>query len=345
MRANAQIVDQCLIKGCIYKVWLLLHFEDWIQTWTQEVDVMATNICAIPLDFLPQNITDLPQSVIPTLIVASVLNGITALPTFFINLLVIYTILRSPTLRSCTYNMLLVFLSFTDLLVALIAQPVYIALSMCVKINCSYLCETATSFIVSSLVLCFMSLVSLAIVVLERFVSIEFPLYCYSNTKCYVAAVMACSFASAIAVGGRFLPEEYSLIRQIGFFLIIAPSVFILVFCNFKMHLTAFRQMKSIAVQQASVRRSDLQKLKNSRRIFTLGIVVTMYVVLFLSLFVMRIVSSRKGTEWLGRQFQYQTIHIWVTCLHMQSLFNPIIFSLRLSDIRKEVLKKFRFVQ
>lgn len=307
---------------------------------------MAKNICAIPLDFLPQNITNLPQSVISSWVAAGVLNGLAAPPTFFVNITVMCTILGSPSLRSCTYNTLLVFLSFTDLLVAVIAQPLYISLSICVKMNCSYLCETATSFIVSSLVLCFMSLVCLAIVILERFISIEFSLSCNSNTKRYVAATIAALlFTSAITIGGRFLPEEHAMIRQIGFFLIIAPTIFILVFCNTKVQITAFRQMKSIAVQQASVRRSDLKKIKTSRRVYTLGILVIMYAGLFLSLFVVRVISSRMGNEWLGKQFQYQSIHIWISCLHMQSLLNPVIFSLRLSDIRKEVLKKFRSVE
>jgi hypothetical protein len=152
--------------------------------------------------------------------------------------------------------------------------------------------------------------------------------------------VLAWVLVAVIAIGGRYLPDDYSTVRLIGFAFILVPSVFIAIFCSIKIHVTSFRQMKSIAVQQAAVQRTDLNTVKNFRRVFTLGIVVMIYGTLYISLFVVRIISSRRGNGWIGDQFRYQAIHVWITCLHIQSFINPLIYSLRLSDIRKEVFKK-----
>ena len=92
---------------------------------------MATNstnsstavVCLISSNFdQHDNLTNLPDSVEPTWIFLSVVNGIAAPPTFVVNLLIIWTVLEDENFRSVSYNLLLAALAVTDLLTGLVVD-------------------------------------------------------------------------------------------------------------------------------------------------------------------------------------------------------------------------------
>jgi hypothetical protein len=105
-------------------------------------------------------------------------------------------------------------------------------------------------------------------------------------------------------------------------------------------HLTARRQMRSIAALHASVNQTELRnKLEERKKTVTLSIVVIGSVVLYCPFVTFKIISLIKDTD---SNTKYLFEPIAMTCIHLQSILNPLIVSLRLTKIRAGVLKKLR---
>jgi hypothetical protein len=116
-------------------------------------------------------------------------------------------------------------------------------------------------------------------------------------------------------------------------------GVVITFFCLIKVNLTAYRQMKAINAQQAAVQQTDQNRIKEYKRTFTLGLLAIASVLLYCPSLVIKSIGVTKGKEW-NDDFKYTSQQIWLTFVHIQSLINPLILSLRLSYIRAGVIKK-----
>ena len=295
--------------------------------------------CPITFDFDPTNITDVPASVVRTRISLLAINVVTSPPTFLVNLLVIWTVLEKEQLRSNSYYLVVAVLSFSDLLVGLVVQPLFIALMICITGQCSYICELFMAFVIPALLCYAWSAVTMAIISLERYLFIEYPLYYQLSVKS--KKLMIITAASWIVVGtavvaSRLLVNNSFWARQLPLILTIGPSFVIILFCVAKINLTARRQMRAIAAQEQSV--AQQSKIKEYKRTFTLGLIVLASVACLCPILIMKIVGAVKG-NW-SDDFRYVSQSIYVTCINLQSLINPIIYSLRLSDIRSGVAKR-----
>ncbi|XP_031570581.1 adenosine receptor A1-like [Actinia tenebrosa] len=296
--------------------------------------------CAITFDFDPTNVTHFPASVVPTLISLVAINIVTSPPTVLINLLVIWTVLENKQLRSNSYNLIFAILSLSDLLIGLIVQPLFVALGVCITVQCSYICELTMAYAVSALLCYGWTAVTLAIVSLERYLYIERPLFYHASVtskKLMIATAVTWSCVGFSKVFSRILANSSFWTRQLPMILTMGPSFVIIFFCVTKIHLTARRQMRTIVAQQQSVAQQG--KIKEYKRTLTLGLVVLASVVCLCPILILKIVGAVKS-NWGDDDFRYLSQGIYFTVMHMQSIINPIIYSFRLSDIRSGVKNK-----
>ncbi|XP_031567958.1 D(1)-like dopamine receptor [Actinia tenebrosa] len=295
--------------------------------------------CPITIDFEPKNITNLSASVFPTWICLVVINVVTSPPTVLINSLVIWTVLENKQLRSNSYYLVVAILSLSDLLIGLVVQPLFVSLLICIINQCTYICELTMSCVMLEVLCSALTAVTTAIISLERYLYIEHPLYYQTSVtskKLMIAIAVSWVLLGTVLPASRFLVNDSYWARQLPVILTIGLSFVVILFCVTKIHLTARRQMRAIAAQQEPVVQQS--KIKEYKRIFTLGLIVLASVACLCPILVLKIVGAVKG-NW-SDDFRYISQGIYVTFFHLQSLINPIIYSLRLSDIRTGVAKR-----
>ena len=294
------------------------------------------------------------NSLVPAQIFFSVANSICALPTIVINLLVIWTILEDENLRSASYNISLVALAVTDLLVGLVVEPLSVSFQTCLLRDCSLVCELRSSYILAVLICCSLSITSLMLTSVERYLAIEHPnFYLASVTakKMIIATVLlwislpALTASLAISLNNSYV-NTTGHIPTSG--IILCFCVAIILFCTAKVHITARRQHRAIVAQQQAVvqrePRSEQQEnqVLEFKRSFTLGMLVLVSILFYCPRIVAMIIEGVKKEEFTSEK-TFLSLHITLFFIHVQSLVNPLIMSLRLSYIRKGVKKKLKF--
>uniref|UniRef100_A0A6P8IZ05 Trace amine-associated receptor 1-like n=1 Tax=Actinia tenebrosa TaxID=6105 RepID=A0A6P8IZ05_ACTTE len=297
--------------------------------------------CPITFDFDPTNITHLPASVVPTWISVIAINVVTSPLTVLINLLVIWTVVENEQLRSNSYYLLVAILSLSDLLVGIVIQPLFVALAICIIDQCTYVCKLNTVYAMSASLCYGWTAVTMMIVSLERYFFIEHPLYYQASVtpkKLMIASAATWALVGIPKPFIRLLVNESFYARQIPGILTFGTSFVIILFCVSKVHLAARRQMRAIVAQQQSV--AQQSKIKEYKRTFTLGLIVLASVACLCPLLVLKIIGTVKGN--LKDDLRYISQAIYFTTLNLQSIIDPIIYSLRLSDIRTGVAKRLR---
>jgi len=309
-------------------------------------------VCLITPDF--QDSTNLPASVKPTRITLAVVNGVAALPTFVINLLIIWTVLEKKNLRSNSYTILLAGLAFTDLLVSLITEPATSLQLGCLIVNCHQTSCLYTIVFISGLICLSMSMSTLMMVSLERYLAIQHPFFHHKHVtskRLTITTIFAWVITpTAILVAKLSLASTNIAMKKIPGLLIIAVHVVVILYCTVRVQIAAYRQRKAIITQivavqmnnqnndsnQAQELRARLQEHNNA---LTMVVLVMATLVCYCPIIITVIIESVHGKN-VTEDFQYIAQGISVTFVSLQSLLNPLIVSLRASNIRAGVKKK-----
>ena len=222
-----------------------------------------------------------------------------AIPTFGINLLVIWTILESENLRSVNYNLLLAILSLTDLLIGLLINPLSVAFVVCVSLGCSLACDLFVAYGVAGIICFGCSLPTLMIASVERYLSIEHPLY-YSakvSTKKLLSAVTVTWVLAVVTIALRLTLDDSYQMKQVPMALYFGICVILVLYCVAKVSKTAHRQMKAINAQQVVIRGPSTiaDRIKEYKRTFVLAFLVLITIIFYCPFMVVKFVLFVKG--------------------------------------------------
>ncbi|XP_020911902.1 histamine H2 receptor-like [Exaiptasia diaphana] len=295
----------------------------------------------------PYNTTNIPDSVNPTRTVLSVFNGVASPLTVVINALIAWSILGDEDLRSSSFNILLVALAVTDFLVGLLVQPIFSYHQSCLVNNCYSPCPY-TVYILSLLTFCGLSVGTLTFVSLERYLAIEHPNFYRKmvTVKRFVLGTMTYWAVSLTILMSATVFAIYNKSK-----LLLAPpmaflglSTLVILYCSIKVQVTAYRQRRTIVLQQESVQQPDEQqrqqeRLKEYKRVFMATILVIVSILFYVPFIIVVAIQAVAGKD-VTSDFKYVAMAICLTLLHLQSLVNPILVSLRLSYIRTSIKNK-----
>ncbi|XP_031567116.1 adenosine receptor A2b-like [Actinia tenebrosa] len=299
--------------------------------------------CPVTLEFDISNSTRFPKSAIPTWIAVSVISGVMAVPTFWINLLVIWTILENESLRSLNYNLILAILALTDLLVGLVVNPLFIAFNICVTLGCASDCDLTTTYLVVVVLCTGWSIGTLMIASVERYLAIEYPLYYNTkvSTRNLLAAVAVTWLLAVITLLFRLMFDDSYKTKQISRVLYLGISLSVVLYCTSKVSKTAHRQMKSINAQQIALQGASTtaDRIKEYKRTFALASIVLISIIFYCPFIIIKVILLANGKEW-NSELKYVMPSISMVFVHLQSVVNPIVYSIRLSYIRVGVVKK-----
>jgi len=267
-----------------------------------------------------------PETII---IINCVVNAPLMLISILGNALVLAAILRTPSIRS-THMIMLCSLAVSDLLVGLIAQPIYIShLLLELRYN-----DIASSMIGHSLG--GVSLLTITAITVDRFLALHYHMsYATLVTESRVKITLAIVWLiSILASGFQFWNEAVHSIAD-GVF--IALCLKISAFCYIRIYRIIRRHQLHINAQQQAVQISDAENNMNITRLKRSALnTFVFYIVLIVCYFPMYVSKIRHGisnkvrlTEWT---FAYNLVF-------SNSSINPVLYCWRLRELRTAVIK------
>ena len=177
----------------------------------------------------------------------------------------------------------------------------------------------------------------------ERYIAIEHPIYyrrTITNKKVIIGVLILWLIVPPTVIVARISSDDSEAKN-------LQPAVFFTIFilitsiCTVKVHITANRQRRRIvnAEQTTSEQEEHQIRLKEYKQTISMSLMVLASVILYCPFIAVTIVQSIKGKE-VTHDFKYIATTTSVLFINLQSLVNPIIFSLRLSYIREGVKNK-----
>ena len=278
---------------------------------------------------VPQHFSTQAYTVI---IVDIIILAVTCPFTVLLNLLTMIAVKTKTQLQSMS-NVALACLATTDLMVGVLAQPLFISVAIsalqCQATNEVCRLQNVTKY--SMNVFSFSSLVHLALMSVERYMAIK-KSYTYEQTvteyRVLIVSAIAWMFSLAVLIL-HFIDHELFLGTQnlLGLALMVSIAV-----CSAVVYCEARRHEKEIAAQQVSVEARE-RFLKERR---ALRLTITIVVMVFLNY--LPIISFRTIRRALKDKVSMDIIHaLYFSAVSLglvNSFVNPLIYSVRLRQFR-----------
>ena len=277
--------------------------------------------------------TKLAEDVSAVLLCTVIINFITCPFTIMLNGLVMIAVKTKRWLRKNS-NIALACLATTDLMVGVVVQPLYVIMGIFKLTRAIEFCTTYKVMSRSILVLCYSSLLHLALVSGDRYFAIKRP-YSYQNTitKNRLMVASALVWILAIASFPLYDPDE----GKVNFLLVLfrnVPQALIFaltVTCHIVVYREVVRHEKQIAEQQVSAEiRRRLQK--ETKALKTTTVIVTS---VFLCYFPVIATMLLKNVRTSGQN----TVFVALSSVMLNSVINPLIYTARNREFRIAVIQ------
>jgi len=189
---------------------------------------------------------------------------------------------------------------------------------------------------------------TLTLASVDLFVAIEYPLFYQEHVKPKKAVLGTGIFWIAntlfLIVGKVWALNSQEHLKRIPNATVMAVNILITLYCTIQVQITAYRQRRHInaqvqAVQQETNTDEDNSRRQQFRQAMTMALVVLSTFLFYCPHIINSILLSTKGKDF-SLHFQFINFPIDSTFIHLQSLVNPIVISLRLSYIREAVKNK-----
>ena len=260
------------------------------------------------------------------------LNSPLILVSIVSNALVLAAIIRTPSIRSKQMTMLCS-LAVSDILVGLIAQPIYFALLHTIDFDL-YRVSAILGY-----TLCGVSFLTITAITVDRFLALHYHMtYASLVTARRVKYTLIIIWLFSLLIAGfHFLDfrVQNSLVS-----IVTISCLIICTFCYIRIYLIVRRHQFEINAQQQAVQSSDARKNLNMVRlrrsalntfVFYIALILC-YFPIFVSLALTALSIKDWETEW---EFAN-------TAVFLNSSINPFLYCWRLRELRKEVIKTAR---
>ena len=227
------------------------------------------------------------------------------------------------------YNILLACLAGTDLTVALVSQPLFIAQEIL------FLSDGKAVFF--CLFPSIESLLILALLSMERYTAMKFSLrYASLMTTPRLTGAVLCSWIiSVISAILRLIPVTYSF-AVVFVHVTVIPAISIIVFCHTTVYLVSRRHVSRIRTEQLPSE-TKTKFVEERKALKTTSIII---VFVFLSF----VPSLLYGI--FSRDIRQTNLRpLVLSCILLNSLLNPVIHCWRNKDLRKGMMELLKMRQ
>ena len=265
------------------------------------------------------------------LIFLIVVNILTFPLTAVLNALVMISVKMKSRPREHKSNVLLALLALNDFSVGILAQPSFTIVSIIFYLNppsayCAWrFLRPVMSFLVSA------SLLHMVLLSAERYLAMKHP-FAYITLVTEGRLLIASALIWLLFVFQRVLSVlDIILISRTNSIFIIL-SIGLIVYCHITVYNETRRHEKQLASQQ--VTQEARQQFERDRKAFKLtSIILAVLFLCFLPGFISALVLTRLGTE-VKTEARYLLHSFSVSIVFMNSLLNPIIYSVRIRQFR-----------
>ena len=267
-------------------------------------------------------------------IINSALNVPLILTSILGNGLVVAVIIKNRSLQSP--SMIFLFsLALSDLLVGLVAQPLYIANTLTTNI---YFLKVATGMM--AFFVCGVSLDTVTAISVDRLMALTYHLrYPSLVTPCRVRFTMVLIWLSKVLTSSLYLWK----MRECHFVVAFTTVMCLLIstFSYLKIYGIVRRHRLRIDAQQLAVRSNcSPENVAHMARLRKSALnMFVFYIVLILCYFPMYILSTLHGASLLNWETKWDFAH---TAVFMNSSINPVLYCWRLPELREAIVKMLR---
>ncbi|XP_078354403.1 uncharacterized protein LOC144639011 [Oculina patagonica] len=271
------------------------------------------------------------------LIFLAVINIVTFPFTAALNALVIAAVKTKFRLRANKSNILLACLATTDLMVGVIAQPLFAASMITIVLGetTTESCALQSLTSIFTIVLCGNSLIHLALISGEKYIAIK-HIFAYNvglvtETRLIISSALAWLFSLILQIPlSVFIGKTFLFVVIKNTF--IGLSLAIIIFCQITVYREVRRHEIELSTQQ--VTEEARQKYLKDKKAFNLtALVVSILFLCYIPICVLRVVLI-----YYWRHIPLKTVY---TCLFsatsvaiLNSLLNPLIYSVRMRQFR-----------
>jgi len=283
-------------------------------------------------------------------IILGIINSVSGLAAVFGNLIVLITVIKSPSLHQPCYY-LLTSLSTIDLFVGIAVNPLYIMLTNFVswQYREEHLLQLESFFAMSSAMII---MHTLSVMSIERYIAVIDPLRYYSVVtvkRSCISVVIVWVFGFTLnsfffALSNEDLPKLWIIC---GMLTGLSPTL-VIFFCYGKIFLAARSQSRRIAVAErnvSAVSRDEegavtntgttcsVEAKRTKKTAWTVAIVVVVAIALSMPVSVVSVLQI--ATTDLCRRRQYNRAWMWAATLSLTSSeMDPWIYALRIREFR-----------
>ena len=278
---------------------------------------------------------DVPHNYHIFLLIFSIINAVVAVTATLSNGVVIYTILKTPSLRTPS-NILILGLAVSDLCASIITQPCY-----CLSIIFEYIgershfCTAGIVFESSGWMLTSISLLTLTAVTADRFLAIHLHLRYLEHVtakRCGIVLVFLWTIGVSISICKLMFFSRIIVFLGVVVFVFL---IFMNVFFILKISQVIHRHSVQIQAQQQSTQQSiDMPRYKKS--VNTMYYVIGAFVVSYLP------IGAAFGSFAVVQQMTVEVRGLFKvanTLVMCNGVLNPIIYCWRIDDIRRAALR------
>ena len=270
-----------------------------------------------------------PETII---IINCVLNAPLMLISILGNALVFAAIIRTPSIRS-THMIMLCSLSVSDLLVGLIAQPLFIAKELTKDSMLNNLVVTVAFSV------CGVSLLTMTTLSVDRFLALHYHMrYATLVTESRVKYTFIIIWLLSFFASGLFFWNK--LLHSFVFSICTILLVVISTFSHIRIYLIVRKHQSQIHAQQQAVQSSnaenDLNMARLKRSAFNIFLFYIALIICYFPIYVILTVFATSGKDW---QTEWNFAH---TAVFMNSSINPLLYCWRLRELRAAVVKTAR---
>ena len=270
------------------------------------------------------------------IVFSAVINAIASPITVVLNALLIIAAKRKPRLRAHKSNILLALLATTDLMVGLILQPTFIAIITTVVQSKSGFCTLTDAFRHCGGCLVSASLIHLALISMERYLAIKHP-FIYDTIVTEAHLLFASTLAWLLSI---FLQISVVFGKTLYFTMKTTCQIVIVSFtilCHLSVYRETNRHERHVAAHQVTKEaREKFEKDKKALKITS--IVLGTLLICYTPLTVSRMTLPKYRYE-ISLNTAYTVFFLTATVALLNSLINPVIYSVRLRQFRVAIIE------
>ena len=273
-----------------------------------------------------------------------ILNGLLTFTAIFGNAAIIFALQKASSIPT-TAKILMQSLAVTDLSSGFFTHPLYIAVVARIRQSheCKHVQEVLMAFFVISAVLVSVSLQTVTLIGIDRFLSITLHLrYNQLVTPKRIIAVVASAwvFSLSIVFVGVFIEIR---VGEIVLLVLGYAGMLSLCIVNFKVYSVA-RRHQAIIQSQAQVTAHHLSNTTNSARNVNLAVKVLYVFVVFLFcnlpyLIILTVLLISGPNVVLQGTIQFSTVLVM-----LNSSLNPVVYGLKMKEIRQIIKRELKML-